>query len=169
MTEGIAFMVGKDPVPVSAANPLPTTGGGGGGAVTVANGADVTQGAIADAAYVGSGSATVIAALKGLYAKVAGTLVFSKATLTATNKSGTITTGGTAQPAIAANAARKGWTLGNVSAACTVTDDGSTPSATNGIPINSAQVVDDGGNVSGLAIQVWCATTGATFYATEYT
>jgi hypothetical protein len=43
-------------------------GGGGGGAVTVANGADVTQGAIADAAWTGSGNATVVAALKGIYA-----------------------------------------------------------------------------------------------------
>lgn len=46
-------------------------GGGGGGAVTVADGADVTQGALADAAYSGSGSSTVVAALKGNYAAVA--------------------------------------------------------------------------------------------------
>ncbi len=39
----------------------------GGTAITVANGADATQGAIADAAYAGSGSATVISALKGIY------------------------------------------------------------------------------------------------------
>ncbi len=37
-------------------------------AVTIADGADVTQGAIADAAYAGSGSTTVIGALKGIYA-----------------------------------------------------------------------------------------------------
>lgn len=39
-------------------------GGGGGGAVTVADGADVTQGAIADAAWSGTGSGTVVSVLK---------------------------------------------------------------------------------------------------------
>lgn len=46
--------------------------GGGGGAVTVADGADVTQGAKADAAYAGSGSASLVAILKGLYAASTG-------------------------------------------------------------------------------------------------
>lgn len=49
------------------------SGGGGGGAVTVADGADVAQGAIADAAY-SSGSGTAIAILKGIYTKVAAVL-----------------------------------------------------------------------------------------------
>lgn len=49
-------------------------GSGGGGAVTVADGADVTQGAKADAAYAGSGSASVVAALKGIYASVNGAI-----------------------------------------------------------------------------------------------
>ena len=44
------------------------TGGGGGGAVTIASGADVTEGTAADAAFAGTGSATVVAALKGIYA-----------------------------------------------------------------------------------------------------
>ena len=52
----------------------PAGGGGGGGAVTVANGADVAQGNTADAAYAGSGSATVVATLKGVYAKLAAAL-----------------------------------------------------------------------------------------------
>lgn len=61
----------KKPVWVSAADPLPVTGGGGGGggAVTVANGADVTQGATADAAYT-SGSGTVVSVLKGIFGKI---------------------------------------------------------------------------------------------------
>lgn len=41
-------------------------GGGGGGAVTVADGADVTQGAIADAAVVGDVAGTLSAKLRGL-------------------------------------------------------------------------------------------------------
>jgi len=42
----------------------PAGGGGGGGAVTVANGADVTQGAIADAAAAAGGTGTVSAKLR---------------------------------------------------------------------------------------------------------
>lgn len=56
------------------AGQVKTTGsGGGGGAVTVADGADVTQGAVADAAYA-SGSGTVVAILKGIYASVTGAI-----------------------------------------------------------------------------------------------
>ncbi len=59
----------------TAGNPLNTSGGGGGGgAVTVADGADVTQGAKADAAYAGSGSSSVVAALKGVYAAIVAAL-----------------------------------------------------------------------------------------------
>lgn len=47
-------------------------GGGGGGAVTVVNGGDVTQGAIADTAYT-SGSGSVVSILKGIFGKVATT------------------------------------------------------------------------------------------------
>lgn len=47
-------------------------GGGGGGAVTIADGADVAQGAKNDAAYSGSGDSTVVAALKGMYALIGG-------------------------------------------------------------------------------------------------
>lgn len=41
--------------------------GGGGGAITIADGADIAEGAKADAAYAGSGSASVVALLKGNY------------------------------------------------------------------------------------------------------
>jgi hypothetical protein len=51
-----------------------SSGGGGGGAVTIADGADVAQGAIADAAYAGSGTSTVIAGLKGIYAAAIGAI-----------------------------------------------------------------------------------------------
>jgi hypothetical protein len=45
-----------------------TGGGTGGGAVTIADGADVAEGAKADAAYTGSGSASLVAIAKGQYA-----------------------------------------------------------------------------------------------------
>ncbi len=52
--------------PASAANPVPTTssGGGGGGAVTIADGADVTLGAIADAAATAGSTGTLSAKLR---------------------------------------------------------------------------------------------------------
>lgn len=59
-------------VPVDPATGAIIAGGSSGGAVTVADGANVAQGAVADAAYTGSGSATIIAALKGLYASMVG-------------------------------------------------------------------------------------------------
>lgn len=57
---------------VGTSFPLPVTviSGGGGGAVTIADGADVTQGAIADSAYAGVGSATNNSILKGIYTSV---------------------------------------------------------------------------------------------------
>jgi hypothetical protein len=47
-------------------SPYVASGGGGGGAVTIADGADVTQGAIADAAVLGDNDGSVSAKLRGL-------------------------------------------------------------------------------------------------------
>jgi len=58
----------------TAANPLVTNSVASGDAVTIADGADVAQGAKADAAYAGSGSASVVAALKGIYASLVAAL-----------------------------------------------------------------------------------------------
>jgi hypothetical protein len=105
--------------------------GGGGGAVTIANGADVSQGAIADAAVTNpAASASVIAALKGVLSLLAGAdpqlpaalgpqtaanslSIVNAVSTTPTNASGTITTGNTAQNAAAANANRRGFALQN--------------------------------------------------------
>lgn len=56
-------------------------GGAGGGAVTVADGADGTQGAKADAAWGGSGSGSVIALLKAIYSAVTGAIPAGSATI----------------------------------------------------------------------------------------
>lgn len=66
-----------DGTPVDSDNPLPIIGGGGGsggggGPVTVSNGADVTQGNTADAAWSGSGSGTVVAVLKAIWTRLRG-------------------------------------------------------------------------------------------------
>lgn len=96
----------------SPASPGSGGGGGGGGAVTAAagsyaDGALITEGTKADAAYAGSGSASIVAILKGVYAALvaalpAGTnqigLVGQKlttptaATATAVSNGGTATT-----------------------------------------------------------------------------
>lgn len=49
---------------------VPISASGGGGAVTIADGADVAEGARADVAYI-SGSGSVIAILKGIFGKIA--------------------------------------------------------------------------------------------------
>lgn len=49
-------------------NPPPAESGG--GASTIADGADVAQGAVADAAYSGTGNTTVIGGLKGIWSRV---------------------------------------------------------------------------------------------------
>lgn len=52
-------------------------GGGGGGAVTLSNGADVTQGAVGDAAWSGTGNGTNNAILKAIRNLLAGTLTIN--------------------------------------------------------------------------------------------
>lgn len=52
----------------------PGGGGGGGGPVTVADGVDVTQGALADAAVLGDSSGTISAKLRGINKEVAATV-----------------------------------------------------------------------------------------------
>lgn len=121
---------------------------GSGGAVTIADGANVTQGAIADTAWSGTGNGTIDAILKAIYTKLASSLAvtgtFWQATqpvslatapttpvtgtfwqttqpvslasvnITPTDCSGTITTGGTAQSAIAAQTTLHGFTVMNI-------------------------------------------------------
>lgn len=88
---------------------LKTTGGGG-GAVTVADGADVAQGAVADAAVTNpASSGSVIALLKGLLTKLA-LMVFGAGTAAAAQR----TTLASDDPAVA--------TLGATSGAAVITD-----------------------------------------------
>lgn len=74
-------------------------GGGGGGAVTVADGADVALGTTTDTAYAGSGSSTLVAALKGIYSRLSS--IVTNTTSIAT--SALQTTGNTSLATIATN------------------------------------------------------------------
>ena len=81
----------------SAAGPIPT-GTNSIGGVTTADGAQVTVGAKTDTAYTGSGSASVVAALKGVYSAVTGPVPAG------TNSIGGVTTADGAQVTIGAKA-----------------------------------------------------------------
>ncbi len=92
------------------------SGDSGGGAVTIANGADVAEGNTGDAAWV-SGAGTTIGLLKNIAAGIAGTgSVQGAVNVIPTDCSGTITSGGAAQSAIAANATLHGFTIANIDA-----------------------------------------------------
>jgi hypothetical protein len=124
-------------VPCSSTYPVPTSGsGGGGGAITAAinayavgalqDGADVTEGTRGDAAYAGSGSASVVSILKGIYASVTGAIPAQSNTTTNIGNTGTlvnvtptdcsltISSGGTAQNIISAAATVHGFTIANI-------------------------------------------------------
>ncbi len=174
-----------------------TGGGGGGGAVTVADGADVTQGAIADAVVAAGAAGTLSAKLRRLTTDLAAllaklpaalgittsagslsiapasdaTFLIAGAIATRTDKSGTITTGGTAQTIIASNAARKGFEIQNQS-----TGDlyfSTLATAIQGQPsvrVAPGQLYETpiGGAGTG-AVSLIGATTGQAFAAREWT
>jgi hypothetical protein len=79
----------------------------------------------------------------------------------------TITTGGTAQAVFAAT--RRHYLLfqNTSSGTMMLTIDGSTPSATNGMALTQNAGYEATAAVSSSTIQVWCSTTGATFYAIQ--
>lgn len=66
-------LVDGDQVAISGSNPLPVTGGGG-GAATIADGADVVAGAVADAAITTNATGTISGKLRGIVALLSGIL-----------------------------------------------------------------------------------------------
>lgn len=82
----------------------------------------------------------------------------------ATDRSGTITLGGTAQDALAVNKSRYEWTLINNSDTLMMVSAGATASATAGAPAYPGDVVS---GKETNAISVYCATTGKAFTAWE--
>lgn len=99
----------------------------------IANGSDVTQGAIADSAYAGSGSASIIAILKGLYALLAATLTFKRLLGTTTVTGTSVTTSST--QIIAANASRKALLIINNSTQIVYINAGTASAANTSIAI----------------------------------
>jgi hypothetical protein len=80
-----------------------------------------------------------------------------------------ITTGGTAQTVFTATGRNYLLVVNNSAYAQTLTIDGSTPSATNGIYLaaNGGSFVAESSFIPNGAVKIWCNTTGATFYAVQ--
>lgn len=99
------------------------TSGGGGGAATIADGADVAEGATTDSAVVGDAAGTVSAKLRGLskilnsaWNSTAGSLSTQSKTPLSASSPSTATLGVSSGTVIAANSSRKGLVIVNVSA-----------------------------------------------------
>jgi len=89
---------------------------------------------------------------------------------TSTDKSGTITTGGTAQNVFAGSASTKGWDFTNLSSVMMyLTDTGTAATATTGILVAPNQTATDAGHPTANALSVFCATTSSAFAARQYT
>lgn len=82
----------------------------------------------------------------------------------ATDGSGTITLGGTAQNALAANTSRREWTFINSSDTPMMLRIGATASATAGFSLSPGDMAS---GQETNAISVYCATTGKAFTAWE--
>lgn len=67
--KAVPIAVGIDPL---TGLPITAGGGGGGGAITIADGANATQGTTTDAAWSGSGGGTLVAVLKAIWTRLRG-------------------------------------------------------------------------------------------------
>ncbi|WP_027162335.1 hypothetical protein [Mesorhizobium sp. WSM1293] len=118
-------------VPFSSGNPLPTSGGGGGGgggAATIADGADVAEGARADAAYAdgtGAAAGSVIALLKGAYAALVAPTPAGANTIGRVNGNGAAVE---TVPPVTAGAYTAGFVIGGI-----IAFPGVLPATFNGI------------------------------------
>lgn len=136
---------------ISAASlPLPTGAAQevGGNLAAVAGAA----GAVADAAYAGSGSSSIIAALKGIYAKLAGTLtatVSGSVAVTGTFWQATQPVSLTALPALTAGSA----TIGNVGV-------NNNPVGYAALATSQASISTSSGSTIALAARTGAAGTG---------
>ena len=92
-------------------------------------------------------------------------------TVTPTDRAGTITTGGTAQTAIAANASRKGWCIQNPPGATESLQvrSGAAATATTGVTVPAGQqACNPPGIVDVGIVSVFAATTNHKWQGTEY-
>lgn len=147
------------------------------GAVTIADGADVALGATGDAAITNPASAgTLIAFTKGIVtllasivASIASAFTIRGNQVTYTDRSGTVTLGGTAQTLAASNASRRGFTIQNNSTANLTVNSLGTATTTAGIIIAPGQLYEwPETGIPTTAISILGATTGQRFDAREW-
>lgn len=94
----------------------------------------------------------------------------SPSAVTGTDRGGTLTTGGVAQNAIAANSSRASWCVQNDPAATEylyVREDGTASATTGAALAPGSQACSRNGQTSRGAISVFAATTGHRWYANE--
>lgn len=86
------------------------------------------------------------------------------------NRSGTITTGGTAQTLMSANAARRGWTLQNLSTGdIWVSDVGAAAASQPSLKVPAGALYETPAGYGSVgAVSVFGATTGQAFCAREW-
>ena len=134
-------------------NPLPVTGLGGGG-VTIADGADVAEGATTDTAYV-SGNGTNNALLKGIFGKLAARTAANAATTSVGGSASSVTL-------LAANANRVAYSVYNDSTAILylLEDNSAAASSSN----YTWQIAPGGGWINdeytGKVVGIWASATG---------
>lgn len=156
------------------------SGGGRRSAVTVPDGADVALGATGDsAASSDSGTFSLIALIKRLLGKLPASLGAKAPTAslstvpaagTLTSRSGTITTGGTAQQLAAANANRLGFSVQNLSTGdLWINTPGTAAASQPSIKlVSGAYFETPAGYGATGAISIFGATTGQAFSAREW-
>lgn len=154
--------------------------------ITAANLTNSRIGAVDEAAAAadGTGSVSIIGALRRMLINGAAVLLRLPASLGAkagsgsvsvvhavgalTPVGGTITTGGTAQTLAAANSARVGLTVQNQSGALLMVNPAGMASATAGYLVNREQtLVLDAPHCGVGAVSIWGATTSQRFFGTE--
>jgi len=168
---------------IGANNPLATTagGGGGGGPITAAlgsyaagalsagafaagagtNGWDIAQGNTADAAYAGSGSASVISLLKGVYASVNGAIPAGTNTIGAVNSVNVVSTTNSSAVALGAAGVFTGTAYDGLNASSySVSVISNVASATDGLSIQQSS---DGTNWDITDVYTVPAATGKVF------
>ena len=138
----------------------PGGGGGGGGAVTIADGADATQGSIADTAVYGDVAGTVEAKLRGINALLLGVGV--------ANAPATASVTSTDSIVLAANALRKKMVMVNIGNTNVYFGDGYSAALNSGIVLTpNGTWVMDSYTFTTNAIHAICASS-STLAIQEY-
>ena len=135
-------------------------GGGGGGATTIADGADVAQGAIADAAVFGDVAGTIEAKLRGINALLRG--------IGTANSPATAAVSNTDSVVLATNASRKKLVITNIGTDNVYFGDGATAVLNSGIVLTqNGTWVMDSYTFTTAAIHAVCASS-STLAIQEY-